>query len=179
MSNDFKKVSIIDDRLNTTDSLNYGVFRGGQNVTNIRMPAISTTANSLNFQIPFPSESTVLDREVFIQTQTRYFFELTTPALGMPVYGPPPLTGRRATDASPIIGHKCPIIYGNNISMAAFPTQRTCSTIQVQLNNNYQHINNNKHNIYHVDLNRNYKYCSDLTTNNILYALKCMMYKII
>jgi len=142
MSNDFKKVSIIDDRLNTTDSLNYGVFRGGQNVTNIRMPAISTTANSLNFQIPFPSESTVLDREVFIQTETRYFFELTTPALGIPVYGPPPLTsGRLATDKSPIIGHKCPIIYGNNISMAAFPTQRTCSTIQVQLNNNILTIN--------------------------------------
>jgi len=142
MSNDFKKVSVIDDRLNTTDSLNYAVFRGGQNVTNVRMPAISTTANSLNFQIPFPSESTVLDREVFIQTQTRYFFELTENALGIPVYGPAPIGGGGfVSGPSPIVGHKCPIIYGHNISMSAFPTQRTCSTIQVQLNNNISTIN--------------------------------------
>jgi len=141
MSNDFKKVSVIDDRLNTTDSLNYAVFRGGQNVTNIRMPAISTSADALNFQIPFPSESTVLDREVFIQTKTRYFFELSTAALGIPVYSPAPYTSPVIDAPNKIVGYKCPLIYGLNISMAAFPTQRTCSTIQVQINNNISTIN--------------------------------------
>jgi len=147
MSTDFKKVSIVDDRLMTTDSLNYGVFRGGQNVTNVVMPAISVTANALNFQVPFPSESTVLDREVYLQTETRYFFQLSTAARGIPVFGPILTTGSPFNNVntiptpSVVVGYKCPIVLGNNISMAAFPSQRTMSTIQVQLNNNITTIN--------------------------------------
>jgi len=137
MSNDFKKVSILDDRLMTTDSLNYGVFRGGQNVTNVRMPAISATDNALNFVVPFPSESTVLDREVYIRTETDYIFQLTTPVPGQPIYA----TYTPSVPQDTVIGWQCPLIYGYNISVASFPTQRTFSTVQVQLNNNINTIN--------------------------------------
>jgi hypothetical protein len=136
MSTDFKKVSILDDRLMTTDSLNYGVFRGGQNVTNVRMPAISSTSNSLNFVVPFPSESTVLDREVYIRTETDYIFSFITAAPGEPIYDSYSIGPQNAP-----IGYQCPLIYGYNISVAAFPTQRTFSTVQVQLNNNINTIN--------------------------------------
>lgn len=135
MSNDFKKVSILDDRLMTTDSLNYGIFRGGQNVTNVRMPAISATANALNFVVPFPSESTVLDREVYVRTETDYIFSFLTAAPGNAIYA------SYSTPQNTPIGWQCPLIYGYNISVAAFPTQRTFSTVQVQLNNNINTIN--------------------------------------
>ena len=137
MSSDFKKVSIVDDRLNTTDSLNYGVFRGGQNVTNVRMPAISATANALNFVVPFPSESTILDREVYLQTNTKYLLDFGIALPGIAVNAPP-------TTVNGLSGpntFKSPLIYGYNISVGSFPTQRTLDTIQLQINNNITTIN--------------------------------------
>jgi hypothetical protein len=144
MSTDFKKVSILDDRLMTTDSLNYGVFRGGQNVTNVRMPAISATSNALNFVVPFPSESTVLDREVYLRTETNYNLNFNGAVnggslQGIPIYGTQIATATAV--GNPIIGWQCPFVYGYNISVGSFPTQRSMDTIQVQLNNDIQSIN--------------------------------------
>jgi len=135
MSNDFKKVSVIDDRLNTTDSLNYAVFRGGQNVNNVRMPAISATNNTLNFVIPFPSESTVLDREVYLNTQTDYYLQFADPLPGIQQW----TTG--TSNVSTSVGFQCPLIYGYNVSVGSFPTQRSLDTIQVQINNNILTLN--------------------------------------
>jgi hypothetical protein len=136
MSNDFKKVLVKDDRLCVTDSLNYAVFKGGQNVTNIRMPAISATPNSLNFVIPFPSESTVLDREVYLRTQTDYNLTFASAIAGVPQYN-------TAVDVSNVQNPTwtCPLVYGYNISIGSFPSQRTMETIQVQINNNISTIN--------------------------------------
>jgi hypothetical protein len=136
MSNDFKKVLVKDDRLMVTDSLNYGVYKGGQNVTNIRMPAISATPNSLNFVVPFPSESTVLDREVYLRTQTDYYLTFASAIAGLPQY----LTAPNVSNVSEPT-YTCPLVYGYNISVGSFPTQRTLETIQVQLNNNISTIN--------------------------------------
>jgi len=141
MSSDFKKVSVLDDRLMTTDSLNYGVFRGGQNVTNVIMPAISATPNALNFVVPFPSESTVLDREVYLRTVTQYRFEVRNIAtnalqniLGVPVYG-------TNNGTNTVVSYACPLVYGQNVGLTSFPTHRSLSTIQVQINNNISTIN--------------------------------------
>ncbi len=62
--------------------------------------------------------------------------------------------------------YKIGVLYAPNIS-------------QITLNESYQNINNNGHHIEYVDLNRNYKYCNDFTTNNILFALKCMIREMI
>jgi len=139
MSNDFKKVSVIDDRLNTTDSLNYAVFRGGQNVNNVRMPAISATNSALNFVIPFPSESTVLDREVYLNTTTDYYLQFESALAGVAQYFT--LTGNSTPSTSGTTSYQCPLIYGYNVSVGAFPTQRSLDTIQVQINNNILTIN--------------------------------------
>jgi hypothetical protein len=136
MSNDFKKVLVKDDRLCVTDSLNYAVFKGGQNVTNIRMPAISATPNSLNFVIPFPSEQTVLDREVYLRTQTDYYLTFASAIAGLPQY----LTAPNVSNVSDPT-YTCPLVYGYNISVGSFPSQRTMDTIQVQINNNISTIN--------------------------------------
>jgi len=136
MSNDFKKVLVKDDRLMVTDSLNYAVYKGGQNVTNIRMPAISATPNNLNFVIPFPSESTVLDREIYLRTQTDYYLTFASAIAGVPQFN-------TAVDVSNVQSptYTCPLVYGYNISIGSFPTQRTMDTIQVQINNNISTIN--------------------------------------
>jgi len=136
MSNDFKKVLVKDDRLMVTDSLNYAVYKGGQNVTNIRMPAISSTPASLNFVVPFPSESTLLDREVFIKTNTDYYLTFASAIAGLPQY----ITDPDISNFS-LPTYTCPLKYGFNISIASYPTQRTMDTIQVQLNNNISVLN--------------------------------------
>jgi hypothetical protein len=139
MSNDFKKVLVKDDRLMVTDSLNYGVIKGGQNVTNVRMPAISATPNNLNFTIPFPSENTVLDREVYLRTTTIYDITFDTAIPGVPYMAENlPTT---APNYSARIAYACPLVYGYNISVGSFSTQRTMDTIQVQINNNVSTIN--------------------------------------
>jgi hypothetical protein len=139
MSNDFKKVLVKDDRLMVTDSLNYAVVKSGQNVTNVRFPAISTNVNSLNFVIPFPSESTVLDREVYLKTTTQYLLKFNGNLNGSEIFSNDPNSGDNP--AQFVVGYQCPLIYGYNISVGSFSSQRTMDTIQVQLNNNVNTIN--------------------------------------
>lgn len=63
--------------------------------------------------------------------------------------------------------YKINVLYAPNIS-------------HTKLNSNYQILNNNNNDrIEYVDLNRNYKYYSDFTTNNILHALKTMIYSLV
>lgn len=101
------------------------------------MPAISATPNSLNFVVPFPSESTVLDREVYLKTNVDYLLTFASAIPGIAIWGTP--TGSPLT--SPVIGNQCPLIYGYNVSIGSYPTQRTMDTIQVQINNNINTIN--------------------------------------
>ena len=48
-----------------------------------------------------------------------------------------------------------------------------------QVNQHYQSIYGSSFCIDYVDINRNYKYSTDFTTNNIMYALKCMIYNLV
>ncbi len=53
------------------------------------------------------------------------------------------------------------------------------STSQFQLNHHFQNTYGSSFSIEYVDINRNYKYANNFTTNNILHALKCMIYNIV
>jgi hypothetical protein len=114
MSNDFKKVLVKDDRLMVTDSLNYAVLKGGQNVVSQVAAAITQSTSSISFNVQIPSEQTIVDRKLFIQSTVQVDFQTTnTPVL----------------------------VYGQNISLAAFPLHQLCSTIQTTINNNVTSIN--------------------------------------
>jgi len=128
MSSDFKKVLVKDDRLMVTNSLNYGVFQGGQNVTYVKMPAVSVSNNALNFVVPFPSEQTVLDREVYLATTTEYNLTFSAPLPGI---------GNGAQPAT----WQSPLIYGYNLSLKPFPTHQTLLNIISQINNNISTMN--------------------------------------
>lgn len=112
MSNDFKKVLLKDDRLMVTDSVNYAVLKGGQNVVCSTQPAISQSTSALTFNIQVPSEQTVVDRRVvWAQTTTLQFT------------------------------HANALVYGRDICLAPFPNHQLCSTLQATINNNSTSIN--------------------------------------
>jgi hypothetical protein len=114
MSNDFKKVLVKDDRLMVTDSLNYAVVKGGQNVVSQTQSAISQSTSSISFNLQVPSEQTIVDRKVFVSATIQVGWQTTgTPTL----------------------------VYGQNIALAPFPLHQMCSTIQTTINNNVTSIN--------------------------------------
>ena len=64
-SNDFNKVLVKDDRIaNLTDSIDYAVIKGGQNITSASYTAQSATNSSHTYSVQVPSETTVISREV-------------------------------------------------------------------------------------------------------------------
>jgi len=67
MSN-FKTVLIEDSRImDLTDELSFGVKSSASQSTYQQFSAISTSNNALNFNIQIPSESIVIDREIYLQ----------------------------------------------------------------------------------------------------------------
>ena len=114
MSNDFKKVLVKDPRLMVTDQLAYAVRKGGQSIVSQRQSAIAQSSSSVNFNVQIPSEQTVVDRRVWIKSTVAVQFQ---------------------TNAA------FPLVYGQNVSLAAFPFHQCASTVQSTLNNNVTSIN--------------------------------------
>ena len=114
MSNDFKKILLKDDRLMVTDSVNYAVLKGGQNVVCSTQPAISQSTSALTFNIQVPSEQTVVDRRLVWAQQTTLQF-----------------TNNSANT----------LVYGRDVVLAPFPNHQLCSTLQATINNNSTSIN--------------------------------------
>jgi hypothetical protein len=112
MSNDFKKVLLKDDRLMVTDSVNYAVLKGGQNVVCSTQPAISQSTSALTFNIQVPSEQTVVDRRILWAMTTTLTFTCANT-----------------------------IVYGTDVCLAPFPNHQLCSTLQATINNNSTSIN--------------------------------------
>jgi hypothetical protein len=113
MSNDFKKVLVKDPRLMVTDQLAYAVRKGGQSIVSQRQSAIAQSSSSINFNVQIPSEQTIVDRRVWVKSTVRIEFQTNSAAL----------------------------VYGQNLSLAAFPFHQCASTVQTTLNNNVTSIN--------------------------------------
>jgi hypothetical protein len=114
MSNDFRKTLVKDSRLMVTDSLNYAVLKGGQSVVSQVASAIAASSSTVNFNVQVPSEQTIVDRRVFVKTTVAITFQTT---------------------------NAVPLIYGQNVALAAYPFHQCCSTVQATLNNNVTSIN--------------------------------------
>ena len=59
MSTDFTKIHVLDDRLCLSDSIKYGVFQSGQNVTVNSFEAISKSTSTLSFNVQVPNKNWV------------------------------------------------------------------------------------------------------------------------
>lgn len=114
MSADFEKVLVKDSRLDVTDSIKYAVIKGGQNVTMARYKAISETNNQIVFNIQVPSEQTIIDRRVLLQTE-----------LSLEV------TSKGASGC----------YYGVVAALASFPLHQLMTVLSATINNNTVSVN--------------------------------------
>ncbi len=113
MSSDFKKVLVKDDRLMVTDSLNYAVYKGGQNVVSLTSAKVAESTSSVTFNTQIPSEQTIVDRHLFVDTSCLVTFNTS---------------------------NAVKLVYGNNISLAPFPFQQGVTSTQTTINNNVTSI---------------------------------------
>lgn len=121
MSADFEKVLVKDDRLDVKDVVRYAVVKGGQNVTSAQYVALSQSASQLTFNIQVPSEQTIIDRRVLLQTEVS--FTVTTPE-AVPVGEQPNGCG-----------------YGAVSSLAPFPLHQLMTVMSATINNNTVSLN--------------------------------------
>lgn len=117
MSQDFKTVKVLDDRLMVTDEIAYAVIKGAQNNTVSRFPAIAKSTSQLVFNVQVPSEQTLIDRRVLIKNRWKITLSGNAPAGGY-------LVNIGSTDA-----------------LAPFPCSQAFSTVQSTINNNTVNIN--------------------------------------
>lgn len=116
-SADFSKQLVQDERLCVTDSLKFGVFKSGQNVTTQRYKATSSSPSSQTYSIQTPSEITIIDRKVVWQST----YKLVVSGI--------PLAGEYLVN------------YGVADSLAPLPLHSSATTLQVQVNNNSVAVN--------------------------------------
>ena len=120
MSTDFEKVSILDDRLHCTDKINYGVIKGGQNITSAQFNAVSATPNQINWNVQIPSQEVIIAREMYISAQIT--LQITVPA---------PDAGH-----FPNFANTVRLMYGKTDAFAPFPLHQLIQTQTTTINNN-------------------------------------------
>jgi hypothetical protein len=129
MSADFEKVLVKDPRLDVSESIKYAVIKGGQNVTCAPYGAISQTNNQLVFNIQVPSEQTILDRRVLLQTVLQ--LKVTTKCAWT-------AAGEVRVVTYPN-GRGC--YYGVYAALASFPLHQLMTVLSATINNNTVSIN--------------------------------------
>jgi hypothetical protein len=122
MSADFEKVLVKDARLDVADSIKYAVIKGGQNVTMAQYKAISQTNNQIVFNIQVPSEQTIIDRRILLQT------DLTLSVI-------------TRQGASPNADSVSGCYYGTFAALASFPLHQLMTVLSATINNNTVSIN--------------------------------------
>jgi len=117
-STDFNKVLIKDDRLaNLSDSIDYAVVKGAQNITSASYTAQSATNSAHTYSVQVPSEMVVISREV-MWSSTITFKITGTPANGEYL-----------------------VNYGATDAFAPFPLNQMVETMSSTINNNTVSLN--------------------------------------
>ena len=112
MSDSFSTILVQDPRLLVTDSIQYAVQKGGQNVTEATFNAISASASQIVFNIAVPSENTIIDRRVYLKTTVNFNITITN-----------------------VLRNTNYFKLGVSDGLQAFPLQRSMSTITATINN--------------------------------------------
>jgi hypothetical protein len=122
MSADFDTKLVYDARLkDISDRLDYGVRKGGSDVTWQKFKNNSQSSSSMNFTVNPPSESTVIDRRIFIKSVVKFQIAV---AAGVKV-------GQSVFD------------YGLNHAFQSFPLNRLFNTVTLSVNNVSTSVNQN------------------------------------
>ena len=129
MSSDFTKVLVKDDRMECVDNIKYMVLKGGQNVTPSQFGAISKSNNQIVFNIQVPSEQTLIDRRVLLQTDLK----LVVTSGAFTYAG----ATSNAAPLAPVNG--CG--YGLVSSLASYPLHSLMTVASATINNNTVSVN--------------------------------------
>ena len=121
----FSTVLVQDPRLLVTDRIKYGVIQGGSSCTTTAFNAITQSSSQIVFNVQCPSESTLIDRHILLQSTVTLAFQATIPATA----------GLRA-DLSVFN-------YGKTDALQVFPLQSLFSTMSSTINNSVVTINLN------------------------------------
>jgi len=127
MSSDFTKILVKDDRMECVDNIKYAVIKGGQNVTPSQFKAISTSNNQLVFNIQVPSEQTLIDRRVLLQTDLQLV-----------------VTSRQCNLSSGVIAQpsvQTGCHYGLTSGLGPYPLHSLMTVASATINNNTVSIN--------------------------------------
>jgi hypothetical protein len=133
MSADFTKILVKDDRLEVVDNIKYAVMKGGQNVTMSQFKAISDSDSQIVFNIQVPSEQTIIDRRVLLQTDLT--LTVVSQCNTWAISAAPAVTPIAA--AAPAGG--CG--YGQYASLAPYPLHQLMTVASATINNNTVSIN--------------------------------------
>ena len=126
MSADFTKVLVKDDRLDVTDNIKYAVIKGGQNMTCAPFNAISESASQITFNIQVPSEQTIIDRRVLLEST------LTLTVTSQ-------INASASASGTFVTGQGGG--YGATMALAPFPLHQTFTVMSATINNNTVSIN--------------------------------------
>jgi hypothetical protein len=118
---DFAKVLVKDPRLLCSDTINYAVLKGGQNMSVNQFNAVSESTSSHVYNIQVPSEQTIVDRRVMWESTV--IIKIVVPAAN-----PLPL-------GQPIIQ------YGTRDALSPFPLHQATSVMTATINNSSVSIN--------------------------------------
>ena len=129
MSADFTKVLVKDDRLDVTDNIKYAVIKGGQNMTCAQFSAISESASQVTFNIQVPSEQTILDRRVLLES----VLSITVQSQTLKKVGD-------NMEAQTLTGDET-CGYGTTSALAPFPIHQLFTVLSATINNNTVSIN--------------------------------------
>ena len=134
MSSDFTKILVRDDRMECVDNIKYAVIKGGQNVTPSQFKAISTSNNQLVFNIQVPSEQTLIDRRVLLQTDLTLVVQSRQAQWTFPTTPAGPAVVQSAGN---LLG--CGL--GSVAGLAPYPLHNMMTVASATINNNTVSIN--------------------------------------
>ncbi len=144
MSADFTKILVKDDRLEVVDNIKYAVIKGGQNVTMAPFQAISSSDSQLVFNIQVPSEQTIIDRRVLLQTDLTLTVQSVTQNWNATQTQPgPPIVPGNVAGVAPTVGN-CATTgcgYGQYAALAPYPLHQLMTVASATINNNTVSIN--------------------------------------
>ena len=147
MSADFEKVLIKDPRLDVSDSIKYGVIKGGQNVTASPFNAISASNSQLVFNIQVPSEQTIIDRRVLLQTELNLELTFIDPQGWYSWFptqtntGSPTFTIAEYPSGTINPQYATGSCYGSLSALASFPLHQLMTVMNATINNNTVSLN--------------------------------------
>jgi len=127
----FSTVLVQDPRLLVTDRIKYGVIQGGSSCTTTPFNAITQSSSQIVFNVQCPSESTLIDRHILLQSTVTLAFSATiTPTELQKV----PQASRPDMSV---------FSYAQKDALQVFPLQSLFSTMSSTINNSVVTINLN------------------------------------